>query len=267
MIDKLMDAGLSEKEAKVYLALLELGTSTVTELARRAKVTRTNAYHLLNALLSYGLVSSNQEEAKMFFSAEKPERLLYFMKERLNRTERTYEEIENLLPELRSIYHDPEQKVRVRYYEGVEGIISVYEDTLTAKSKILGYASVEQQHAFFPGYFPAYYDRRTAKGIKVECFLAETSDSLRIKEMDKKHLRKSLIVPKQFSISPEINIYDDKIAILSLKEKFGVVIESKEVADAFKKMFALAYERAEQYDKEISKRMIEESSRKGSRAS
>lgn len=252
---KLIESGLSEKEADVYLALLELGTSSVTEIARRARVTRTNAYHLLNALLSYGLISSNQEESKMLFSAEKPDRLLYWMKERLNEAERNYEEIENLLPELRSVYHDPEQKVRVRYYEGVEGIISAYEDTLSAKTKILGYASVEQQHAFFPGYFPEYYERRTNNGIEVECFLAETDDSLRIKAMDKKHLRKSLIVPKKFSISPEINIYDDKIAILSLKEKFGVVIESKEVADAFKKMFGLAYERAEQYDKEIEVRL------------
>lgn len=246
---------MSDKEAKVYMALLELGISSVTEIARRARVTRTNAYHLLNALLSYGLVNANQEQSKMVFSAEKPERLLYLMKERLSKAEQNYEEIETLLPELKSVYHDPGKKVRVRYYEGVEGIISAYEDTLSAKSKkILGYASVEQQHSFFPGYFPAYYERRTKKEISVDCFLAESADSLRIKEMDKSHLRRTCIVPKKFSISPEINIYDDKVAILSLKEKFGVIIESQEVADAFKKMFALAHERAEQYDEEFEKR-------------
>ncbi len=256
MLSKLIASGLSEKEAKVYFALLELGTSTVTEIARRAKVARTNTYHLLNALLGYGLVSSNQDEAKMVFTAEKPERLLYLMKERLHGAEQNYEEVENLLPELRSIYHTPEKRVKVRFYEGVEGIISAYEDTLTAKSKILGYASVEHQYSFFPGYFPEYYERRTRKGIKVDCFLAESDDSLRIKAMDKKHLRTSLIIPKKFSISPEINIYDDKIAILSLKEKFGVIIESMEVADAFRKMFILANERAFEYDQEFQKRMM-----------
>ena len=35
------------------------------------------------------------------------------------------------------------------------------------------------------------------------------------------------------------------------KEKFGAIIESKEVAEAFRKMFELAYERAGEYDKEV----------------
>ena len=254
MLEKLMQFGLSDKEAKVYLALLELGPSSVTEIARRARVTRTNAYHLLNSLLSHGLVSSSESQSKVIFSAEKPERLFYMMKEQLHQAERNCKEAEELMPELKSIYHDPDQKLRVRYYEGVEGIITAYEDTLSARSEILGYASVEHQHSFFPGYFPEYYERRTEKGIAVKCFLAETEDSLRIKSLDKEHNRETFIVPKRFKISPEINIYDDKVAIMSLEEKFGVIIESREVADAFKKLFDLACERAGQYDKEIFER-------------
>jgi sugar-specific transcriptional regulator TrmB len=259
MLDKLIDFGLSEKEAKVYLALLELGSGSVSEIARRARVTRTNTYHLLNALQSYGLVSSSENKAaKSVFSAEKPERLIYMMREKMNEAERRYADVKELMPQIKSIYHNPDQKLSVRYYEGVEGIITAYEDTLTAKTKILGYASVEHQHSFFPGYFPEYYQRRTQKKIPVECFLAETKDSLRIKSLDKKQLRNTYIIPTRFQISPEINIYDDKIAILSLQEKFGVIIESREVADAFRKMFTLAYERSEQYDKEIMKRLLAE---------
>lgn len=263
MLGKLIDFGLSEKEAKVYLALLELGSSSVSEIARRARVARTNTYHLLNALQSYGLVSSNESKSsKVVFSAEKPESLIHMMREKLHEAERRYSEVKDLLPQIKSIYHDPEQKLSVRYYEGVEGIITAYEDTLSSKTKILGYASVEHQHSFFPGYFPEYYERRTKKKIAVDCFLAETRDSLRIKSLDKKHLRKTQIIPEKFKISPEINIYDDKVAVLSLKEKFGVIIQSSEVADAFRKMFVLAYERAEQYDKEIMERLFSEKAKK-----
>ena len=148
MLQKLIDFGLSEKEAKVYLALLELGPSSVTDIARRSRVTRTNAYHLLSTLLAHGLVSSNEGEAKVIFSAEKPDRLIYLMKERLHDAERKCKQAEELMPELMSVFHDPERKLNVRYYEGDEGIITAYEDTLTAKEKILGYASVEHQHSF-----------------------------------------------------------------------------------------------------------------------
>lgn len=254
MLQKLIEFGLGDKEARVYLALLELGPSSVTDIARRSKVTRTNTYHLLGGLLAYGLVSSNEGESKVIFAAERPERFLYMMKENLAEAERKYKETEKMMPELKSIFHDPSKKIKVRYYEGVEGIISAYEDTLTSKGKILAYASVEYQHSFSPGYFPAYYERRAKKGIPLECFLAESPGSQKIKDWDKKHLRVTKIVPKKFEISPEINIYDNKVAILSLKEKFGVIVESTEVADAFKRMFELAYERADFYDREYEKR-------------
>ena len=155
------------------------------------------------------------------------------------------------MPEFESIYNKKDGKLKIRFFEGVEGVITAYEDTLTSETEILAYASVEHQHSFFPGYFPAYYTRRAKKGIPVRCFLADSDETRRVKKSDEAHLRQTCIVPKKFEISPEINIYDNKIAILSLKEKFGAIIESKEVAEAFRKMFELAYERAGEYDKEV----------------
>ena len=255
MLKKLIKAGLSKNEAGVYLALLELGSASVTEIAKTAKVARTNAYHLLDALLSYGLVTTRQHKTKKVYSVEKPDKLLTLMKSRLNEAEHRYKDLENFMPELNSVYHNPDKKLKVRYYEGGEGIVSAYEDTLTARGKLLAYASVEHQHSFCPGYFPTYYERRTKRGIFVDCILAETKESLRIKSLDSSHIRKTFIVPEKFHISPEINIYDNKVAILSLKEKFGVIIESQQVADALKKLFTLAYERAEVYDEKIMKRL------------
>ncbi len=254
MFQKLIEFGLSDKEARVYLALLELGPSSVTDVARRARVTRTNAYHLLNSLLSYGLASSTEGEAKTFFSAEDPKRLVYFLKEKMDIAESRFKEAESVLPVLRSLHRDPKKPLHVKYYEGIEGLISIYEDTLNAKTEILGYASVEYQHSFFPGYFPEYYQRRTSQGIRVRCMLAETPDSLRIKGLDKKQLRTTKIIPKKYEVSPEINIYDDKVAIMSLKEKFGVIIESEAVTEAFRNLFEIAYEKAKDFDKDFMKR-------------
>lgn len=136
------------------------------------------------------------------------------------------------------------------------------EDTLTARSTILGYASVEHQHSFMPGYFPEYYERRMRRGIPVKAILAYTKESFRIKDLDRSHIRVSKIIPLKFQISPEINIYDDKVAIMSLKEKFGAIIESKDVADAFRKLFELAYERAAEYDDKIGENYNPEAAKK-----
>ncbi|MFA5842793.1 MAG: helix-turn-helix domain-containing protein [Candidatus Gracilibacteria bacterium] len=261
MLDKLIKFGFPEKEARVYLALLELGPSSVSEIAKRARIPRTNAYHLLNTLTTKGLVSTNEKSSKMVFMAEDPQRLVQLLKNQSEEFHRMQQEAKDLLPEFYSIYHKDDGKLKVRFFEGVEGLISAYEDTLTARDEILGYASVEYQHNFFPGYFPAYYTRRTKRGISVKCFLADSPESRRIQELDKAHLRETMLLPSRFSISPEINIYDNKMAIISLKEKFGAIIESKEVADAFKKMFELAFERSKQYNKEIHTEIAQAKSR------
>ena len=261
MLDKLIKFGFPEKEARVYLALLELGPSSVSEIAKRARVPRTNTYHLLNALTAKGLVSTNEKASKMVFAAEDPQRLVQLLKNQSEEFHRMQQEAKDLMPEFHSIYHKDDGKLKVRFFEGVEGLISAYEDTLTAKSEILGYASVEYQHNFFPGYFPEYYTRRTKRGIQVRCFLADSLESRRIQELDKAHLRETTLLPSRFSISPEINIYDNKVAIISLKEKFGAIIESKEVADAFKKMFELAFERSKQYNKEIQEEIVKDKSK------
>lgn len=270
MLKQLISFGLLEKEAKLYLALLELGPSSVSEVGRKTKITRTNCYHILNSLVTRGLVNLHEEKTKIIFSAENPERLIRLLQEEVKNWEDKLTGAQKLMPELKSIYSEPEGKLKVRYYEGVEGIISAYEDTLTSKETILGYASVEYQHTFFPGYFPEYYERRTKRGIPVKAILAYTKESFRVKSLDKKHIRVTRIVPKSFEISPEINIYDNKTAIMSLKEKFGVIIESREVADAFKKLFELAWEKAGQYDKgigdkyrpEVEQKMILEKGKK-----
>ncbi|MBI5152302.1 hypothetical protein HZA39_02110 [Candidatus Peregrinibacteria bacterium] len=253
MLQDLIKIGLSDKEAKVYLALMELGPSTVTEISKKARVTRTNGYHLLNSLITKGLISSNEEKSKMIFAAEDPERLLSMLETQLKQIESNIQHAKKILPEFKAIYKNPAGKLKVKFYEGVEGVISAYEDTLTSKSTILAFCSVEYGHSFMPGYIPEYYGRRAGRGIHLDSIVAYTKESFRTKELDEKHLRESKIVPLKYQISIEINIYDDKVAIMSLKEKFAAIIESKDVAEAFRHLYELAYERAAQYDEKIGK--------------
>lgn len=253
MLQNLTQFGLSDKEAKVYLALLEAGPSTVTEISKKARVTRTNGYHILNSLITQGLVSTYEEKSKMVFEAEDPERIISMLETKLKEIENNIQRAKKILPEFKAIYKNPTGKLKVKFYEGIEGIISVYEDTLTSKGTILAFASVEYGHSFMPGYIPEYYERRARRGIHLNSIVAYTKESFRTKDLDQKHLRTSKIVPLKYQISLETNIYDDKVAIMSLKEKFGAIIESKEVAEAFRHLYNLAYERATEYDDKIGK--------------
>ncbi|MFA6992387.1 MAG: helix-turn-helix domain-containing protein [Candidatus Gracilibacteria bacterium] len=252
VLERLIEFGLSHNEAKVYMALMELGSSTVTQIARRAKVTRTNAYHLLNSLLVHGLASMNQGKGKTVFSAEKPERLLYMMKEKMDEAEKRYKDAENLIAELRTLHKGTEEKMKVRYYEGEEGIITVYEDTLRAHGKILEYASADERLKFSPEYFHKYYERRAEKGIETDAIMAKNTESLRLKQRDEANASMIKIIPEEFGSATDVSVYDGKVAIVSLKDKFAVVLESDEIANAFKKILTLSNERAQDYTKLLS---------------
>ena len=73
---KLTDFGLSEKEAKIYLALLELEAATVSEAAKNSGINRSSAYVVLEALRKKGIVGISDDKKVRRYLAASPETLL-----------------------------------------------------------------------------------------------------------------------------------------------------------------------------------------------
>src|SRR5258708_27934173 len=66
----LKNFGLSEKEISVYLALVELGPSSVREISAKSKVNRGTTYDILRALIKLGIASYYNKESKQYRSEE-----------------------------------------------------------------------------------------------------------------------------------------------------------------------------------------------------
>ena len=126
----LLDAGFSEKEIAVYVALLSLGKGIVTKISRTASVSRTTTYDILNSLSQKGLVKISGKEPKQEYVVESPERLEKFISEGVEKKNNDLNKIKYVIPELFSIYNTKETP-KVRYYEGIDGLKKALEDTLT----------------------------------------------------------------------------------------------------------------------------------------
>lgn len=242
LTEKLEKFGFSAKEAKVYLSLLELGTSVVSDVSKKAQIKRSTTYALLEALSKHGLVSISERRNIRLYTPAPPERIVQLAEESV----RKYTELVgigySLLPELKSMYVGVGPKPKVQFFEGSEGIKTAYEDSLTSNETIRAYASIENMHLALPDYFPSYYKRRAEKGIHIRAIFPDTSEARERVKYNKNEERTSHLVPKdQYGFSPEINIYDNKIVFMSLVEKFALIIESKELADALKKAFELSW--------------------------
>ena len=246
---QLTELGFSPKEANVYLSLLELGPSTATEIARKAKINRTTSYDILESLTSEGLVYLIGETKIQKYAAENPQKVVNFLENRIKKTEQQLTAAHDILPQLFSIYNTKE-KPRVKFFEGLEGMKEAFEDTLNAENEILAYAvGNDMFSAFNEQYFHDYFQKRVAKDIFVRVIAPDDEGTRKVIANDKKELRTTLLVPTdKFYFSVETNIYNNKILIVSWKEKFAVIIESKEISDAQRKIFELAWLGAKSLD-------------------
>ena len=134
----------------------------------------------------------------------------------------------------------------IALYEGKEGIIAAYEDTLSSKTEILAMASIDDTESLFPNYVPKYYKRRKAANIIIRALFPDTKLSRARQKEDEAELRISRLLPKDMlDISIELNIYDDKVAYFSITEKLAVIVKSRMIADSMREVFEISWRMAE----------------------
>jgi hypothetical protein len=134
----------------------------------------------------------------------------------------------------------------VRYFEGADGIRDIYRDTLTAETDLLNFANSSIVRNFWKEYDKQYVQERVKKGIHLKGVAPDDETGRKVQGKDKESFREiRLVSVKEFPINNEINIYDNKVAIISFAEDesevFGVIIESKEVADTQRQIFEMAW--------------------------
>lgn len=248
--NQLTGLGFSDKEASVYLALLELGPSTTAEISSAAKINRTTGYDILESLVAEGLVNRIGETKIQKFVAENPDKVIVFLENKIKQSQDKLKQAYDLLPELFSVYNEKE-KPKVKYYEGIERVKEAFEDTLTAEKEILAYAvGTDLFFAVGENYFKNYTKKKVEKNIHVRVVAPDDEASKRIVSNDIREMRESRLVPKdKFYFTTETNIYNNKVLVVSWMEKFAVIVESKEIADAQRKVFELAWLGAKQFQK------------------
>lgn len=229
--------GLKDKKADIYLAVLELGISTVIEISKKTGVKRTTCYDILLDLISMRLISETFKGKKRLFAGEDPEKI----KKDLENKERLFSDI---LPQLKSIHNISGVKPKVRFYEGKEGLKDIYSDTLKYSGEILAFASEDAMRVLGKEWAEDYLEKRVDKGIHVRAVAPDTNIIREYVSKDREHLRVSKLVnPEKYPFSIEINMYGhQKVALMSSREVMGLIIEGGEVCKTMKSIFELLWD-------------------------
>lgn len=231
--------GFSAREAHLYLIGLQVGNAPASEYAKKASLNRITTYNALEDMVHRGYFTVTRRMRSKWYSPVSPEYLGV-------EARKNAQSLERVLPELKALQGAKFCKPRVRFCEGFEGIRRVYEDTLTAHSELLNYANSRVVRSHWPAYDDEYVAQRVKAGVRLRGIAPDDEVGRRVQGQDEESLREiRLVSDKEFDFTNEIKIYDHKVAIVSFgdgeEDMFGVIIESKVVAETQRQIFEMAW--------------------------
>ncbi|MFH1235404.1 MAG: helix-turn-helix domain-containing protein [Parcubacteria group bacterium] len=233
----LQQAGLSKKESATYLALLDTGSASVRTLAAHTGINRGTVYEALKQLQQKGLVSYFHKNTRQLFVAEDPGKLTAIVKNQAENIRQVQEELNELIPQLRSRISPATTKPVVKYYEGSSGIRTILEDVLTtmaaAKEKeYYAYSAADVREHLYKD-FPHFAKKRVEKGIRVKVIALGSGGKLWGMD-ERKWLTKIESAPAY------IILYNDKVATISLDadgKLHGILITDHAITQTQKSIF------------------------------
>ncbi|MBU2542113.1 hypothetical protein KJ785_00955 [Patescibacteria group bacterium] len=235
----LQNYGLSRKEAKVYLACLELGSASVQKIARKSGLARSTVYEVLDDLNNQNFVNSFRRKRVKYFSAEDPAQVIKLAQMKVDA-------MQEVLPQLNAMYGQAKHRPTVRFYQGKDGMKIILEEVLDEADEMLSFGSAEDLFRELGDYFNKFVERRIKKKIPARVILNESKKAQERKRLGPQHLRQVKILPDRHLHQGQIFIWKNKIAMFSFTNDFvAIVIESKELYVVQKAMFEHLWELAE----------------------
>lgn len=237
----------TEKEAKTYLALLELHEALPSVISKKVGLKRPTTYMALEKLLERGLVTCVKKQKVLYYQAIKPEIFLEKEQSRLEDSKSNLSTLTEALPKLYATHENYTKTPQMSVYHGRDGVIQVMEDSLTTKGEILCWSNVEiAESTFLTNYHPSYVKKKVERKIHSKCLFDKSVGAIYLKTQSMKQLREvRFISDSKYKFENEINIYDDKVSIISPRDEIGVIIQNKAIADSQRALFYMAFEKAE----------------------
>lgn len=233
----LQKTGLDEKEAKIYLATLELGESTVLPISKKSGIQRTYCYDILDSLSKKGLVSFVEKRGRRRYSATEPK----IIKKLLNEKIKQFDEV---LPDLVALYQKSTIRPRVRFFEGREGVEIIHQEILKETKEVWFVGSISDWARQFPDYIN-YVKKQVKAGIKIRDLVRPGSEGLKFKYLYKKPRQEMRFLPESAQFATDNMVWNNKFVMISYgADLYAVSIESAEIAQTMRVIYEILWKMA-----------------------
>ncbi len=242
--DLLTQFNLSEHEAEIYLATLELGTASVNDIAKKIGKSRTATYFHLDHLLKKGILKETRKGKLARFVAKSPEEMVATAEQSIDRLKET-------LPLLKALQKSKGEMPEIEILETKEGYKKIYE-TITSMPANSIYRLFEGSKAvkleldsLTQVEWKEYLTKTIEKNIQSKALATESTQSLSTKKFTKENealLRKRIwnlrTVPDEILPFEELMIIcGSKVLVMFTDPNLVMIITHKKLANMLSLMF------------------------------
>lgn len=239
---ELQKLNFDQKEASVYVAMLELGETNIERIARKSKVSRTSVYHVIESLKDKGYVEMTKRAGKTVYYALGPKKIGEKLEEKKVILDR-------IIPGLLSITNAIDKKPGIRYFEGTEGIREIYKDTLKHHDQETLVWTTEDILKYFDvdWLWDYYVVERVKNKIWQRTIAPDIDYAQELAEDDQKHLRQMRFCsPEEYPMYVDVTLYGGRfVGIMSFKDGLGLIIESEGIYKTLKSIFEMNWKMLE----------------------
>lgn len=244
--ETLKKIGLTDNEIIVYLALLEIGSSTTGNIIKKSHLHSSRVYECLEKLQTKGLVSYVVKANRKYFEATNPERLIDYLEERQKQIEEEKSEVKKIIPDLVAKHKITKPTQEANIYSGYKGIRSLLNNLLQELKnggEYYVFGAEGGMKEVLGSYFTLYQKQKAKFKIKSKVIFGGKARKTKLLEEYRGDAR---FISSEFSSPTDTFIYDDKIIIFVWNEKppFAVLIKNKSTAQSYKNYFKVLWKSA-----------------------
>lgn len=238
----LRKAGLTESQAKGYLALIEHGTLSPAGLAEKTGESRTNGYMICEKLEQLGL-ATKKDGQKAVYSPHHPSALETLAEKRRKVLVRNEQEVKGGLSPLIDLFYKFREEPGARTLQGVDGLKEVFTDILRTGKDVYLLRTIVDAQTLPVAFFEEVRDKKVALGIHT--YLLTPLDMHATEAMhahrDEQTLTHRTFYPDNVYTEPvELQIYGDKVAFIAYGEtQMATIITSPLIAAAMRQLHGI----------------------------
>ncbi len=244
IIKQLDDVGLNNSEARVYLAILELGNTNVSDIAKQTSINRRNVYDTISTLLDKGLIFQIIGDKKGTYAGIDPDKLIELIQSKEIA-------LESVVPAMEKDYSAEKIKESAIVYKGIDGFKNYMEDILETSEDVYCLGAKGGWNYEGLGEFKDWFEKeRIRKKIKVHnLFDSEMKKYIKDKKPFYNVYAEHRFLSEQHSTNSAMDVFGNHTVTFTgldpekINEDVSLfVLVNKEVAESWKIWFKFLWD-------------------------